>query len=388
MKKRKDRKGNLLRTGETQRNDGRYQYRYTENGKRFTVYADTLAELRKKEEKIYKAKTEVDNYSEGNITVIELLDRYLAVKKGIKETTKATTETMRNIIAKQPFAQRNIQAIKASDVKLWFIELHNGGLKRGTVRNFKNMLSPAFRMAVEEDILKKNPFDFKMVDIIENDATERAALTPEQVNSFLDFCRTDNILKKHIDIFVVLLETGLRVSELCGLTKQDVDFEKGVVTVNKQLKVIKTEYFILKPKTEKGTRIIPMSAAAKEAFSRIIENRASPKVEKIVNGYGNFILLSKYGNPMIARDVEKECDMAEKRYNKAHPDNPLPHITPHVFRHTFCTNLARLDINVKALQYLMGHSDASLTMNVYTHKNFEHALEQFNKCQERLNKSS
>ena len=350
MKKRKDRKGNLLRTGETQRNDGRYQYRYTESGKRFAVYADTLAELRTKEDRINKAKTEAIKYSEGNITVIELLDRYLTVKKGIKETTKVTTETMRNIIAKQPFAQRNIQTIKASDVKLWLIDLHNSGLKRGTVRNFKNILSPAFRMAVEEDVLRKNPFDFKMVDIIENDASERAALTPEQVNSFLNFCRTDNILKKHVDVFIVLLETGLRVSELCGITKQDVDFENGVVTVDKQLKVIKTQYVILKPKTGKGIRKIPLSAAAREAFSDIIKNRATPIIEKTVNGYGNFILLSKYGNPMVARDVEKECDMAEKRYNKAHPSNPLPHITPHVFRHTFCTNLARLDTNVKALQ--------------------------------------
>ena len=65
-----------------------------------------------------------------------------------------------------------------------------------------------------------------------------------------------------------------------------------------------------------------------------------------------------------------------KKYKKLHPDKPLPHITPRVFRHTFCTNYANSGMDIKNLQYLMGHSDASVTLNVYTHASYAHAAEQ------------
>ena len=68
-----------------------------------------------------------------------------------------------------------------------------------------------------------------------------------------------------------------------------------------------------------------------------------------------------------------------KKYRKLHPDKSLPHITPHVFRHTFCTNYANDGIDIKNLQYLMGHSDAGVTLNVYTHASYAHAAEQMTK---------
>ena len=70
---------------------------------------------------------------------------------------------------------------------------------------------------------------------------------------------------------------------------------------------------------------------------------------------------------------------AMKKYKKLHPESPLPHITPHVFRHTFCTNYANDGMDIKNLQYLMGHSDAGVTLNVYTHASYAHAAEQMAK---------
>ena len=65
-----------------------------------------------------------------------------------------------------------------------------------------------------------------------------------------------------------------------------------------------------------------------------------------------------------------------KKHQKLHPDKPVPHITPHVSHHTFCTNMANSRMDVKRLQYLKGHSDAGVTMNVYTHTGYEQAAEQ------------
>ena len=78
----------------------------------------------------------------------------------------------------------------------------------------------------------------------------------------------------------------------------------------------------------------------------------------------------------MALHIENELRWAMKKYRKLHPDKPLPHITPHVFRHTFCTNYANAGMDIKNLQYLMGHSDAGVTLNVYTHASYSHAASQ------------
>ena len=70
---------------------------------------------------------------------------------------------------------------------------------------------------------------------------------------------------------------------------------------------------------------------------------------------------------------------AMKKYKKLYPDKPLPHITPHVFRHTFCTNMASAGMDIKNLQYIMGHSDVGVTLNVYTHASYDRAAEQMSK---------
>lgn len=76
---------------------------------------------------------------------------------------------------------------------------------------------------------------------------------------------------------------------------------------------------------------------------------------------------------------ENEMRWAMKKYKKLHPDTPLPHITPHVYRHTFCTNMANAGKDIKTLQYIMGHSDVGVTLNVYTHASYDRAAEQMAK---------
>ena len=81
----------------------------------------------------------------------------------------------------------------------------------------------------------------------------------------------------------------------------------------------------------------------------------------------------------MALHIENEMRWALKKYCKLHPDQPLPNITPHVMRHTFCSNMAHAGMDVKNLQYLMGHADIGVTMNVYTHTNYDRAAAQMAK---------
>lgn len=96
----------------------------------------------------------------------------------------------------------------------------------------------------------------------------------------------------------------------------------------------------------------------------------------VLNGYSGFILIDKNGNPKVALHIENEFRWARYKFDKLYPNNTLPHITPHVARHTFATRMAQSGMDLKALQYLLGHSDAGVTMNVYTHTSYEFAAVQ------------
>ena len=140
------------------------------------------------------------------------------------------------------------------------MKLQKDGRGYSTITSVRGVVKPAFQMAYEEDILRKNPFDFKLSDVVKNDSQKRIALTQEQEDIFMNFIKTDRHYRCYYDEFVVLLETGMRVSELCGLTKQQLDFENRRIWVDHQL-VRKPDctYYVEKTKTESGCRFIPMT---------------------------------------------------------------------------------------------------------------------------------
>ena len=155
----------------------------------------------------------------------------------------------------------------------------------------------------------------------------------------------------------------------------DLDFEKRKIRVDHQLvRTREGKCYIEKTKTECGCRFIPMSDEVYQSFYNILSHRKKQKKEIMIDGYAGFILLDQRGQPKAAMHLEKVVQRMWEKYNKNNVI-PLPKITPHVFRHTFCTNMANAGIDIKSLQYLMGHADVSVTMNVYTHNSYEKAEE-------------
>ena len=248
------------------------------------------------------------------------------------------------------------------------------------ITSVRGIVKPAFQMAYNEDIIRRNPFDFKLVDVVPNDSQKRIAMTEEQQEIWMGFIWEDKTYTKYYDEFVVLLGTGMRVSEFCGLTKSDLDFENRRIRVDHQLvRERGGKYYVEKTKTECGCRFIPMTEEVYQSLNNILERRKKIKTEIIVDGYSGFLLLDKDDKPKVALHIENEMRWAMKKYKKLYPDKPLPHITPHVFRHTFCTNMANAGMDIKTLQYVMGHSDVGVTLNVYTHASYDRAAEQMAK---------
>lgn len=356
-----------------------YQYRYTDfRGKRQTVYAFTLQEIRQKEKKIQKQIDDGIDYEAGQITVIELLEKYISLKKGARYNTQVGYQFVLNLVKKEDSGYRKISIIKVSDAKQWFAKLQKDGSGYSTITSVRGVVKPVFQIACDEDAVRKNPFIFKLTDVVVNDIVPRATMTEEQLAIWMNFIETDKTYSKYYDEFVVLLENGMRVSEFCGLTRKDLDFKKRRIRVDHQLvRERGGKYYVEETKTSNGCRFLLMTDAVYGSLKKVLERRPKVKTEPMVDSYSGFIMLDS--NPKVSLHIENEMRWAMKKYKKLQPDSPLPHIISHVFRHTFCTNYANDGMDIKNLQYLMGHSDACVTLNVYSHASYAHAAEQMAK---------
>ena len=378
--KRKDRNGRVLKTGENQRKNGTYDYRYTDSHRKVRcIYAKTLEDLRKKEAAIQRDLADGIDYAAGEISVADLVDRYMSLKRDIGHNTKRAYGTVINRIKESEFGQMKVRNVKLSDAKRFYIDLHDTGSKRNTISIYHSVLRPTFEMAVDDDMIRKNPFKFKVADIIPDDAVKRTALTKQQQENYLRFIQ-ENGQDNYYDDIIILMGTGLRVSELYGLTKKDVDFKKRLIFIDHQLcRTAEKPYFVKSPKTSSGVRCIPMSDVVYMALKRVVANRQPPTVELLVDGYSGFLFLDKSGMPKVAMHLENYMRGMQKKMERIYGKS-FPRVTPHVLRHTFCTNMQRAGIDVKSLQYLMGHSNVSVTLDVYTHVDFHAVQEAFGKA--------
>ncbi len=246
-----------------------------------------------------------------------------------------------------------------------FIRMKEKGFSFQSISNYKRSLRAAFFIAIEDDCVRKNPFSFALNKVLEDNRGEKTVLTPEQEVSLIDFVQNDKVYRKYVDELIILLGTGLRISEFCGLTT-NLDFKNRLIRVDHQLlRDPKSGYYIETPKTKSGYREIPMSEPVYQALKRVVKNRGK-KTTIMIDGYTNFLFLKRDGTPKVGMDYNNMIRNLLKKYNKQHKE-PLPNITPHSFRHTFCTRMANAGMNPKALQYIMGHANITMTLDYYTH---------------------
>lgn len=347
--KRRDKKNRVLRNGESQRADGRYAYKYIDsNGKPQFVYSWRLENtdkipqgkrddlcLRDKEKLIQKDKDDQIVPNGGEMTVLELVKKYVNQKTGVRHNTEANYNFVINVIKKESFGSKRIDKVKLSDAKEWLIKMQRkDGRGYSSIHTIRGVVRPAFQMAVDDDLLRKNPFEFQLATVVVNDSVTREAITRKQERQFLDFVKNDKHFEKYYDGIYILFKTGLRISEFVGLTIDDIEFDKDRIKVDHQLQRKRNmEYIIEDTKTPSGIRYVPMMDGVKECFRRIIENRKKPKIEPSVadaNGklYCGFLFLDKNNMPMVALHWEKYFQHIREKYNSIYKVQ-MPKVTPH-----------------------------------------------------------
>lgn len=406
----KDSKGRKLKENESQRKDGMYQYRYTVDGKRYTIYAWRLLpsdktpagkkeklSLREMEEQIQKDLLSGIQVSKSKITVNEQVRKYLDSKSGVTVgTVHCYEQAFESTIKPSSLGKMLIRDVKYSDIVKFYSGLVQRGLSFTYVTSFHRILQPAFQLAVDDNILRVNPccnalkqFSGKMTIGV------REALTSEQQSKLMHFVKENYEDSDSHVILATFLGTGLRMGELMGLTWDEIDLEKGCINLKHQVVygVIdgKSVFYSKEPKYNE-VRKIPLQDNLLQILREYYDKtwKISMSSDVCVGNLKGFLFWSKHKSPISSRILYYKFNQIQEAYNKQEkqlaeeekrPPVLLPNFTPHVLRHTYCTRMAEAGMNIKVLQAIMGHKDIAVTMNVYNHVTRERVMSQLPKIE-------
>lgn len=372
---RKDSKGKVLNKGESQRNDGRYVYRWKDyTGKQKQIYAKTLNELRQLEKDIIY-QTSVGLSLDLNNTLNSIIEKWLKVKQDITLSSKRLYElNYSSVIKHSKVGQMKVSQIKKSDI-LYFLKIlsEEKNFKGSTINTIFTVVNQSLQLAYEDGLIIRNPcWGIKISD--KSSKSNKIALTDEQEKELLYRIENSPKSKRIYPLVSILLNTGLRISEAVALTWDDVDIENGLFKVNKQLISLqkdddnkKRKLTITQPKTNSGIRTIYMTDCVKNLFIRQKEISSKTNSTIKIDNHSDFVFTTNRGTNLSVRSLEYSLKYLSE-LNEGR-DVILPHITPHILRHTACTKMINSGMNIKAVQTLMGHSNVDITLQIYTHIN-------------------
>lgn len=401
--KRKDSKGRILRDGEIQKADGRYEFRYYDvNGERRSVYSwrltitDPLPEgkrggesLREMEQAILR-DVQDGLLTQQKVTLNQRWDDYINNKPELKQSTRTNYRYMYDKYVRNEIGNLSMVSIKYSTMKKFFNHLlHDIGFKPNSVEIVHTILHPVFTIAMRDGLIRINPTDGIMAELKRShdwEKPKRHGLTEDQQRAFMAFVETSKIYQHWNPLFACLLGTGCRIGEMLGLRWEDVYWKENVISVNHNLVYRvqdngKMAMHVTTPKTRNGVRVIPMfQNVRRELQNEFARQQETGFCQDVVDGYCGFIWQNRFGTVMtphcvnraIARIVE---DHNEQEMEAALAEDRDPFIIPrfsvHQLRHTFCTRLCENETDLKLIQEIMGHADISTTMDVYNESNTE-----------------
>lgn len=398
--RRKDNKGRVLNENEFQKSDGRYEFRYYDaNGVFRSIYSWRLTDsdrlpkgkrdcrpLRVIEDELSKAVSDgINMYEAENTSLNQCFDRYIESKVELRESTRSNYIYMYNKYVRDTLGRRMMSSFKYSTILTYYKELiYKNHFKPNSMEIIHTILHPIFTSAVRDGVIRINPATGAMKEIKAldewNEERVRVALTKAQQQAFMDYVSHHKTYKKWENAFTVLFWTGLRIGEFIGLTWDDCDFKKGVISVNHNLiyrptKNGECEFSVNKPKTKKGIRTIPMLEPVREAL--LLEKQRQERIGTAgveIDGYSDWVFTNRYRVVMRPSSINRAIDNIVGSYNrdelaKAIEEDRepvyLPHFSAHTMRHTFCTRMCEVEPRVKIIQTIMGHADISTTMDIY-----------------------
>jgi integrase len=225
------------------------------------------------------------------------------------------------------------------------------GLSPASVQKVIHLVNSALKKAVKIKVLRENPME--NVDKPKLNQFRSKVWGVKQINEFLNQAKPS----KYYIGFLLALSTGMRKGEILGLQWEDIDFEKGIISVKRTLSNKKFE----EPKTKSGKRSIHIP---KSIVNELLAYRAKYEIEKSKHGpewnRSNTVLCSLYGNPIDSASFRKG-------FRRIVTIIGLPMIRIHDLRHSHATVLICQNVHPKLISERLGHSRIGITMDTYGH---------------------
>ena len=395
----KDRK---LPKGITRCSDGRYQARYTSGGHRYSLYGRDVEELAERLAQAKKQAEEKKKAEEQYLEMLQLRERerpscgltlnqwyefWLNEYKctTVKQGTVDSYRCMYEYYIRDTLGDKMLAEIRSDELQRFFNDMNRSGYSKSTLSLTSVVIGSMFRQAVKNDLISRNPVDACILPRGRRKVTERQALSERQQERLLEAAHgnpAEGILR-------LALGTGMRIGEITGLQWSDINWKKNELYVRTTLKQHreKRNFYLDLPKTGSSARTIPLlpemvRVLKEEQNKRKADKKESGVMWRPLPGMEQLVFLQKDGTPVSGQLVRQQLGrlvdemngnyssaVKRKIENKADRamTEPMPHLTPHVLRHTFATRAIERGIPPKVVQELLGHSSITMTLDLYTH---------------------
>lgn len=321
------------------------------------VYGKTKREVREKYDEVVEKILNGKYVEKNSMTIKEWSEiwtknYFLNLKNS---TIEAYTSHLRNHIV-PCFGKMKIQALKRMNVQKFINDLNSKGLSPKSIKNIHLTLHRLLKDAVLAEIIPSNPAENILLPKMVKQ--EMVVLNEDNIKLFLD--TAEDMYPDYYDVFKFFLLSGLRVGELIGLTFDRYNSETHSILIDRQLN--KAMHFNFDTPKHDVTRIVYIPPEAEKIIlerQKVFEdmNKRLGKHNKNKDG---FIFFTDEGNHLTHT-------ILYKRFKKIVNKIKIPNLRIHDLRHTFATIALKSGMDIKTLQKILGHSDATFTLNRYGH---------------------
>jgi len=391
-----------LPKGITRCRDGRYQARYTSDGHRYSLYGRDVEELalrleqakkqaqeKKKAEEQYREMLQLREQEAPRcgLTLNQWYELWLREYKctTVKQGTVDSYRCMYEYYIRDVMGDKMLAEIRSDELQRFFNDMNRSGYSKSTLSLTSVVIGSMFRQAVKNDLISRNPVDACILPRGRRKVAERQALSERQQERLLEAAHgnpAEGILR-------LALGTGMRIGEITGLQWSDINWKKNELYVRTTLKQHreKRNFYLDLPKTGSSARTIPLlpemvRVLKQEQNRRKEEKREAGVMWRPLPGMEQLVFLQKDGMPVSGQLVRQQLGRLVDEMNGSQSSaarrksgkgagkaeaEPMPHLTPHVLRHTFATRAIERGIPPKVVQELLGHSSITMTLDLYTH---------------------
>ncbi len=383
-----------LPKGISLRADGRYQARYTFNGKRYTVYGRTVKEVQKK---LRDAQYEIEHGIYAKPEKLTVDDwRNIWTKEYRENVARETTLSSERVCyqhIKAGIGNMKLQSVRSEHVQKILNKMSSEGYSAGYMDRTRTVMNMIFNQAYMNGMIMVNPVSRTVLPKgVKKAGPRKRALTEQEQKAFLEHIEAARPF--YAPIYYVGFSTGMRIGEITALEWDNIDFNKMEIHVEGTLvKVTGKAYRKSAPKTSSSRRTIPLLP---EIAKRLKKHRAEQAKRRMVmgdkwepvQGLEHLVFTMAFGTPVPTQTAERLIDEAVRNINAAEKqlaekENRKPALMesfcPHAMRHTFATRALERGIPPKVVQSYLGHSTIDITMDIYTHVTAELEREEIKK---------